>query len=85
MIILDVCLSDIPTSKRRTAANGKIYTSIVVDQRKEVDDKGNTHSVYMNQSKEERTAKEKRSYIGNGKEFTFTSQSNNSSNDVLGF
>lgn len=85
MIILDICLSDVPVGKRRTASNGKIYTSIVVDQRKEVDDKGNTHCVYMNQSKEERATKEKRNYIGNGKEFTFPNQSNNSSNDVLGF
>ncbi len=78
MIVLDICLSDIPANKRRNANNGKVYTSIVVDKRKEVDDKGNTHTVYMNQTKEERTAKEKKAYIGNAKEIIFdNSQSNN--------
>lgn len=92
MIVLDVCLSDIPADKRRIAQNGKVYTSIVVDTRKEVDDKGNTHTVYMNQSKEDRVAKVNKTYIGNAKEFVFEGNKPNSNitpsaeySDDLGF
>ena len=90
MIVLDICLSDIPQSARTTGKNGKIYTKIVADERKEVDTYGNTHSVYMNQSKEERAAKEKKTFIGSGKEFIFNGGSKNDASagdltDALGF
>jgi hypothetical protein len=72
MIIIDLCLSDIPEAKRRKAKNGKWYTSIAVDSKKDgVDQYGNTHNVFMSQTKEERTAKEKKAYVGNAKEYLF--------------
>jgi len=72
MIVLDVCLSDIPKEKRRVSEkNGKTYCSIVVDTRREKDQYGNTHTVYMNQTKDEREAKTSKVYIGNGKEYIF--------------
>ena len=72
MIIIDLCLSDIPEAKRRKAKNGKWYTSIAVDGKKDgVDQYGNTHNVFMSQTKEERTAKEKKVYVGNAKEYLF--------------
>jgi hypothetical protein len=37
-----------------------------------VDDKGNTHSVWNNQSVEERAEKKKKNYCGRGKEYSFT-------------
>lgn len=73
MIIVSVCLSDIPAEKRtKSDKNGKTYASIVVDERRDGEDKyGNTHMVYMSQTKEERTAKATRVFVGNGKEFKF--------------
>lgn len=71
MIVLDVSLSDIPASARRTGKNGKVYASIVVDNLKQPDNYGNTHTVYMSQSKEEKAAKVDKVYIGKAKEFIF--------------
>lgn len=66
--------------------NGKKYINIVVDSRKEPDQYGNTHSVYMSQTKEQREAKEAKTYIGSGKEFVFnnntTTPANNSPENV---
>jgi hypothetical protein len=71
MIIADICLSDIPAENRTQGKNGKWYTKVVVDERKQPDQYGNTHSVYMNQTKEQREAKETKVYVGNGKELVF--------------
>jgi hypothetical protein len=72
MIVLDICLSDIPKEKRRVSEkNKKTYCSIVVDTRKQPDQYGNTHTVYMGMTKEEREAKLEKVYVGNGKEFVF--------------
>ena len=71
MIVISICLSDIPEDKITTSSNGKKYVNIVVDQRKEKDQYDNTHIVYMSQSKDERQAKVPKKYVGNGKEYTF--------------
>jgi ABC-type Fe3+-citrate transport system substrate-binding protein len=71
MIIVDICLSDIPQGARITGSNGKVYTKIVVDKRKEKDKFENTHSVYINQTKEDREAKVNKTYVGNAKEIVF--------------
>jgi hypothetical protein len=71
MINLDICLSEIPQDARRTGKNNKVYTNIVVDKMKQVDQYGNTHTVYMAQTKEERAAKKDKVYIGKAKEFIF--------------
>jgi len=71
MIVISICLSDIPAHARTKATNGKIYANFVVDTRKEPDQYKNTHTVYVNQTKEEREAKKSKEYVGNGKEYTF--------------
>lgn len=72
MIVASICLSDIPAEARKKSdKNGKIYTTIVIDERKEADQFGNTHSVAINQTKEQRDNKEKKLYIGSGKEYKF--------------
>ena len=71
MIVISICLSDIPEDKITTSSNGKKYVNIIVDQRKEKDQYDNTHTVYMSQSKDERQAKVPKKYVGNGKEYTF--------------
>lgn len=72
MIVTSICLSDLPKDKITTSEkNGKKYISIVIDERKETDNYGNTHTAYVNQTKEEREAKTPKVYVGNGKEYKF--------------
>lgn len=71
LINLSICLSDIPKERIKIANNGKKYLAITVQDLREADEYGNTHSVYATQTKEEREAKEKRTYIGRGKAVVF--------------
>ena len=73
LINLSICLTDIPKDKIKLANNGKKYLAITVQDLKEADEYGNTHSLYVTQTKEEREAKERRAYIGRGKEVIFKS------------
>lgn len=78
MISLSICLSDLPKEKIQTANNGKKYINLVVDKRKEEGKYGETHTLYVSQSKEEREAKEDKKYVGSGKEYVYNGQHNNS-------
>lgn len=71
MIIIDVCLSDIPEWARKKANNGKVYSKFCIVDRKEPDKFENTKTVYMNPTKEQREAKEPKAYVGAGKVLTF--------------
>ena len=64
-----ICVSDIPKDRIKMAENGKKYINICVSERKEVDSYGNTHTIFMAQTKEEREAKSNKSYIGSGKAY----------------
>ena len=44
------------TCKSKVEKNGKHYINLVVDTKKETDQYGNTHTVYVSQSKEQRAA-----------------------------
>ena len=72
MIVASICVDDIPKEAITKHTNGKRYMSIVIDEKKQADNYGNTHAVTMNQTKEQREAKEPKTYIGNGKEYLFT-------------
>lgn len=69
MEVLSLCLSDIDKTKIFTAKNGKKYLSVVVTDRKEVDQYGNDLVVYVSQSKDERDNKSPKNYIGSGKTY----------------
>ena len=73
MIIINVCLDDIKFKK--SEKNGKSYSNLVIDTRKEKDKFGNTHSVYnyVPQLENEKNQKPKE-YCGNGKEVIFKSK-----------
>jgi hypothetical protein len=71
MIVIDICLSDIPECSRKKANNGKVYAKFCIVERKEKDKYDNTHTVYMNPTKEQREAKEAKCYVGSGKVLTF--------------
>jgi hypothetical protein len=68
MIVLNICKEDI---NWKEAKNGKNYANIATDYLKEVDENSNTHTVWNNQSKEERAEKAKKNYCGRGKEVAF--------------
>lgn len=79
MEIISICLSDIPKDLIKTADNQKKYISLVVDKRREPDKFGNTHTVYISQTKEEREARKEKIYVGNGKEYLFNNQNQTAS------
>lgn len=64
-----ICVTDIPKDRIRQAENGKKYINICIASRRETDQYGNTHTIYMGQTKEEREAKVDRVYVGSGKGF----------------
>lgn len=70
MIIQSIDLNKIP-AECITEKNGARWVNIIVDNRKEVDQYGNSHVVYLSQSKEDRLAKKPKQYVGNGKEYKF--------------
>ena len=57
---------DLFVGKKGTYAN-----ITVAENRNGVDDYGNTHYVYLSQSKEDRASGKDKKYLGNGKEFVF--------------
>jgi hypothetical protein len=74
MIVVSIDLTKIDKSKIVEGKNGQKYYSLVVDELRTPDKYDNTHTVYQNQSKDERAAKTPKVYIGNGKEFKFNQQ-----------
>lgn len=68
MIVLNICKEEI---KWKEAKNGKHYANVATDFLKEPDDKGNTHTVWNNQTQEERAEKAKKNYCGRGKQVSF--------------
>ena len=69
LINISICVSDIPKDKIKQAGNGKKYLNLVCASRKEVSQYGDTHTVYVSQTKEEREAGAQTIYIGSGKEY----------------
>lgn len=71
IINVSVCLSDLPKDKIKLADNGKKYISLTVRDLQNPDAYGNTHTLFVSQTKEEREAKANRTYVGRGKEVVF--------------
>lgn len=68
-ITASICVSKIPREAIKVAENGQKYLSVVIAEGKEPDAYGNTHYITLSQTKEQREAKEKKVYIGNGKAY----------------
>jgi hypothetical protein len=68
MIVLNICKEEINWKK---AKNGKHYANVATDFLKQPDDKGNTHTVWNNQTMEERAEKAKKNYCGRGKQVSY--------------
>lgn len=66
MMYGSICVSDIDKKRlEKSQKNGKLYLPIVVWLNEEPDQYGNSASIQMGQTKEERARKEKAKYIGN--------------------
>lgn len=65
-----ICLSDIPKDEHiKLGKDGKKYLNICIAERRDADKHGNTHTIYVSQSKEERDAKVDKKYIGSGRAY----------------
>ena len=69
MIILDIDFSAIPKDRLTEAKNGHLYGKVCLVEMKQPDNWGNTHTLYMQQTKEEREARADRIYIGKAREY----------------
>jgi hypothetical protein len=68
MIVLNICKEEI---NWKEAKNGKHYANVATDFLKQPDEKGNTHTVWNNQSADERAEKAKKNYCGRGKQVSY--------------
>jgi len=81
MITIDLCLTDLPDwACRKSVKNGRTYINLVIAERRETDQFGNTHTVFCSQSKEMRENKEPKTYVGSGKETKFKESSSQAEN-----
>lgn len=68
LILGSICLSDIPKDDYiKIGKDGKKYLNVCIAERREADPYGNTHTIYVSQTKEERNAQLKKCYIGSGR------------------
>ena len=71
IINISICLSDIPAESVKIGNNGLKYLSLAVAERKEPDQYGQTHTVYVMQTKHEREEGKPKRYLGSGKIVNF--------------
>ncbi|MDR1556212.1 MAG: hypothetical protein LBS88_04170 [Tannerellaceae bacterium] len=70
LINISICLTDLPKNKiKQSENNGKKYINLCVASRKEVGKYGETHTVHVSKTKEERESGAPVIYVGYGKEF----------------
>jgi len=69
MIIISLEVSALPKEKIKKAENGKLYINLILSERKEKDNYGNTHYLAVSKTKEEREAKVDTIYCGSGKRY----------------
>lgn len=72
MINISICLTDLKDKcpdKIKAAANGKKYVNLCLADRKETGKYGETHSLFVSQTKEERDAGNETVYVGYGIEY----------------
>lgn len=67
-LYLDICLSDIPKERIKTASNGKKYLKAIINPRKETDRDGYDHYIAAFIPKEEREEDDRPLFIGRAQE-----------------
>ena len=73
LISISLCLSDLKEKcpeKIKQAGNGKKYINLCLAGRKEAGKYGETHTLFVSQTKEERQAGTPIIYVGSGTEYT---------------
>ena len=68
---LDICLSDIPKERIKTASNGKKYLKAIINPRKAPDSDGYDHYIAAFVPKEERNEGDGPAFIGRAQEKNF--------------
>lgn len=71
MIVIDICLTDVPKELITEGKNGKKYLKLVLNERKSEGKFGETHTLQLSQTKEARLAGVKPTYVGSGKAYKF--------------
>ena len=71
MIVIDICLTDVPKELITEGKNGKKYLKLVLNERKSEGKYGETHTLQLSQTKEQREAKASPVYVGSGKAYKF--------------
>ena len=66
---LNICLSNIPKEAIKVASDGKAYINADLWINDSLDNYGNLGSLSITQTKEQRERKDKKTYIGNVKDF----------------
>ena len=64
---LNICLSDIPKDLIRRAGNGKCYINLNVSELREMDERGNDHTISVFVPQDRRADYPDKVYIGRGK------------------
>lgn len=67
MISVSLCLSDIDKQFIKKGKNGKFYVSLLVDRRLTTGQYGETHTVKINKTEQERAVDNTPKYCGSGK------------------
>jgi hypothetical protein len=69
LINISLCLTDLPKDKMKVGKNGKKYINLCVSELREEGKFGDTHTVFVSQTKEERGANVPVTFVGSGKAF----------------
>jgi hypothetical protein len=69
LIGISICLTDIPKGMIKQAKNGKKYINLCLSERKKAGEYGETHTLFVSQTKEERASGAQTVFVGSGKAF----------------
>ena len=66
---LNICLTDIPKELIRRASNGKAYINLNVSELRDIDERGNDHTISVFVPQDRRAEFPDKIYIGRGRLF----------------
>jgi hypothetical protein len=72
LINISLCLTDLKEKcpeKIKKAENGRYYVNLCLGERKEIGKYGETHTLFVSQTKEEREFNVETVYVGSGREY----------------
>lgn len=84
MIVISVNLSAVDKKFVRKGKNGNSYLNLVIGRRKEVSEYGETHTVAISKTKEERELDDTVIYVGGGKGYFEDAAQDNALDNLTG-